>query len=82
MPRVLLREKEYQLQDFVRFLRDEMRHKGFYDKDVADWLGITQQGANKKFKSGSFKLKEILILIDRLNPDDEELLKRIRRKKK
>lgn len=73
MPRITSKKKDYKLTDFRRWLIGEIKVQGYKQSEVAEWLGISQQAVSAKLKSGSFSLKELLILFEKLNTEQETI---------
>jgi len=73
VPRVSINKKDYIVKDFRRWLIGEIKVQGYKQSEVAEWLGISQQAVSAKLKSGSFSLKELLILFEKLNTEQETI---------
>lgn len=73
MPRVRIKKKDYAINDFRKWLIGEMAVQNIRQKDLAEWLGMSQQAVSIKIQKSDFSLKELIILFDRLQTDKEQI---------
>lgn len=73
MPRVRIKKKDYAVTDFRKWLIGEMAVQNIRQKDLAEWLGMSQQAVSIKIQKSDFSLKELIILFDRLQTDKEQI---------
>lgn len=73
MPRVMIREKDYMVHDFGRWFLAELRRKGLTQNDAAKWLGVTQQCISRKVKEGSFSIRDLITIFEKLGTNREEI---------
>lgn len=73
MPRVRIKKKDYAITDFRKWLIGEMAVQNIRQKDLAEWLGMSQQAVSIKIQKSDFSLKELIILFDRLQTDKEQI---------
>lgn len=74
MPRVRLKRADYKVADCTRWIAGRMYQLNLRQADVAEWLGITQQGFGYKLRRSAFTYREMLTLLDRLGATDSEIL--------
>lgn len=75
MPRVTIKRKEYMITDFRRWLIGEMTIQGIKQREIAEWLKITQPAVSVKIKNSEFTLKELLTIFEKLHADPETIAK-------
>lgn len=73
MPRVRIKKKEYAVSDFKKWLIGEMAMQNIRQKDMAEWLGMTQQAVSLKIQKSDFSLKELIVIFDKLQTDKEQI---------
>ena len=77
MPRVKIKQKEYNAKDLCVWVYARSKTLGFTLEEVARLLGITRQALYNKMKDGSakFEYSEVMELFKVLGASDEEILK-------
>ena len=75
MPRIKSKRTNYMVTDFCKWLAGEMFANGYTQNDVAGWMNLTQQCVSYKMKHGSFTLKELLVIFEKLNTDESTISK-------
>ena len=75
MPRVTLKKKEYKVSDFSKWIIGKMYERGLTQANMACLIGITQQAFGRRLKLGMFSYYEMLVLLEKLDATDEEILR-------
>lgn len=75
MPRVKLNRIQEKPKVFAKWLIGEMLEKNLYQKDIALWLGISQQAVGKKLREFNFTYIEMLTIFDELGTEKEEQIR-------
>ena len=75
MPRVHLKRKEYMVSDFSSWLNDRMYRRKLSQKDLGQFIGISQPAFSNRMKKGLFSYEDIITLLDKLEATDEEILR-------
>jgi len=75
MPRVSIKKKDYILTDFRRWLIGEMAVQEVKQRDVAEWLNISQPAVSIKIKKSEFTLKELLTIFEKLHTGPDMIAK-------
>lgn len=73
MPRVSIKKKDYKVTDFKRWLIGEMGVRGIRQKDIGEWLGISQPAVCNKMKNGEFSLKELITIFEKFGTSEEQI---------
>lgn len=73
MPRVSIKKKDYKVTDFKRWLIGEMGVRGIRQKDIGEWLGISQPAVCNKMKKGEFSLKELITIFEKFGTSEEQI---------
>lgn len=75
MPRVAIKKQEYMVSDLSKWIIVKMYEKKLRQVDVAKIIGISQPAFGKRLKAGEFTYRQLILLLDKLNASDEEILK-------
>lgn len=73
MPRVSIKKKDYKVTDFMRWLIGEMGVRGIRQKDIGEWLGISQPAVCNKMKKCEFSLKELITIFEKFGTSEEQI---------
>lgn len=73
MPRVSIKKKEYKARDFCKWLYGELKERKIRQREVAEWLGITQPAVSQKIDKCDFNFMELLIIFEKLGTDQEQI---------
>lgn len=74
MPRVTIKKKEYKVSDFSKWLVGKMYERDLSQTDLANLIGFTQQAFSYRLKKGLFNYSEMLVLLEKLEATDFEIL--------
>ena len=75
MPRVVIKKKEYKVNDLSVYIVGKMYEKKLRQADLAEMLNITQPAFSNRLKKGLFSYAELLDIIQKLESTDEEILR-------
>lgn len=75
MPRLSSQKIYYKPKDFVKWLLFEMQEKKLRQKDIAEWLNVSQMAVSKKINNYSFSYIDMLIIFQQLGTEKEEQIK-------
>lgn len=78
MPRIASRRKEYKAKDLGPWIAGQMRMKKITQADMASVLGISQPAVGKKLETGHFSYSDLIVVFNRLNTSDEDIIKLMR----
>ena len=82
MPRVAIRKKEYKASDLSKWIAAKMYETKLRQKQLADLIGISQPAFSHRLEKGQFDYKELLILFEKLEATDEEIVNLMKLSKK
>lgn len=71
MPRLSSMKVQYKQKDFVRWLAGEMKVQNIRQKDIAEWLNISQVAVCNKLNDYSFTFTDMLMIFQELKTDKE-----------
>ena len=75
MPRVVIKKKEYKVNDLSVYIVGKMYEKKLRQADLAEMLNITQPAFSNRLKKGLFSYAELLDILQKLESTDEEILR-------
>lgn len=58
-----------------KYFRYILKETGLTTKEIADKIGISQQGLNKRIKNNKLYITDIFTILEMLNMDFEEVFK-------
>ena len=78
MPLVKL-DKSYPAAQLDREVRKKKAEFRITNKDMANWLGVSERGLCYKRKHGTYSFTDLMTVFDRLQVSDEKIAKVFRR---
>ena len=81
MPKVYLTKQEKLNNKLTVLVYGRMKVKRITQTQMGDLLGISQQGFSKKLKKAKFTYPELVLIFEKLEMSDEEILLVLRERK-
>ena len=72
MPKIYLTEADRLVSKELKLFHGELFAHGVRNKDIAGWLGCTEQNVSQLWKNNSFSYKQILLIKQKLEERKKE----------
>lgn len=73
LPRVAIKKRDYQINDLKYWIKRRMDELGVTQAEMGELLGMTQAAFSLRLKSGDFKFRELLIILDKLEATQNDI---------